>query len=70
MGDYFETVQQMNAKNTADDADLEYFFVNTNEDLKNSMAVFLSNQGKSKLLEVETDSVKNAEIFKNFKAGF
>lgn len=70
LGDYFETVQQMNAKNTADDADLEYFFVNTNEDLKNSMAVFLSNQGKSKLLEVETDSVKNAEIFKNFKAGF
>ena len=70
LGDYFETVQQMNAKNTADDADLEYFFVNTNEDLKNSMAVFLSNQGKSKLLEVETDSSKNAEIFKIFKAGF
>ena len=70
LADYFETVQQMNAKNTAEDADLEYFFVNTNEDLVKSMTVFFSNQGKSKLLEVETDSTKNAEIFKLFKAGF
>ena len=68
--DYFETVQSMNAKNTAQDADLEYFFANTNEDFDRNLAYFLSNKGKSKLLEVETDSTINANIFKTFKDGF
>ena len=70
LNDYFETVQLMNAKNTAKDAGLEYFFTNTNELFDNFLTTFLSNQGKSKLLEVETDSIKNAEIFKLFKVGF
>ena len=70
LADYFETVQTMNAKNTADDAGLEYFFANTNESFESYLTDFLSNEGKSKLLEVETNSEKNAEIFKLFKAGF
>jgi 2-succinyl-5-enolpyruvyl-6-hydroxy-3-cyclohexene-1-carboxylate synthase len=68
--DYFETVQEMNAKNTTNDAGLEYYFANTNEDFENNMKTFLSNMGNSKLLEVETVGVKNAEIFKIFKTGF
>lgn len=68
--DYFETVQTMNAKNTAQDADLEYYYANTNADYDRNLSNFLSNKGKSKLLEVETDSTINANIFKTFKAGF
>lgn len=70
LADYFETVQSMNAENTAEDAGLEYFFTNTNEVFENCLTSFLSNEGKSKLLEVETNSTKNAEIFKLFKAEF
>ncbi|MEY4541710.1 MAG: hypothetical protein RLZZ306_3467 [Bacteroidota bacterium] len=68
--DYFETVQTMNAKNTAEDAGLEYFFIDTNDILEKSMNDFFSISGKSKLLEVETESMVNAEVFRIFKAGF
>ena len=70
LDDYFETVQPMNAKNTAEDAGLDYFFVNNIHSFENSLAAFLSDEGKSKILEIETDSYKNAEIFKIFKAEF
>lgn len=68
--DYFETVQEMNAKNTAEDANFEYIFANTYEDFERNLPHFLSTEGKSKLIEVETESIRNAEIFKTFKAGF
>jgi len=68
--DYFETIQNMNAKNTAEDAGLEYYFVKNNLELDSDIEAFLSKNGKSKLLEIETDSVKNAEIFKKFKSEF
>ena len=68
--DYFETVQTMNAKNTAQDADLEYYFVNAIADFDRNLSYFLLDEGKSKLLEVETDSITNANIFKIFKDGY
>jgi 2-succinyl-5-enolpyruvyl-6-hydroxy-3-cyclohexene-1-carboxylate synthase len=67
---YFETVQSMNAENTAKDAGLDYFHVSNNETLESVMNEFINPTGKSKLLEIETDSVKNAVIFKQFKNGF
>lgn len=70
LADYFETVQPMNAKNTAEDADLDYFFAKNLQELDENLTKFLSISGKSKLLEVETDSIQNAKIFKDFKAGF
>ncbi len=70
LGDYFETVQSMNAQNNAQDADLEYFKVNSVIDLKKYSESFLLSSGKSKLMEIETDSVLNTEIFKQFKGGF
>jgi 2-succinyl-5-enolpyruvyl-6-hydroxy-3-cyclohexene-1-carboxylate synthase len=70
LGDYFETVQSMNAKNTAQDADLEYFRVNNQSDLSINLQAFLTIEGKSKLMEIETDSILNTEIFKLFKGGF
>ena len=68
--DYFETVQTMNAKNTAEDAGLTYYFANSNLELNSNLETFLSKNGNAKLLEIETDSLKNAKIFKAFKAGF
>jgi 2-succinyl-5-enolpyruvyl-6-hydroxy-3-cyclohexene-1-carboxylate synthase len=70
LNDYFETVQSMNAQNTAQDADLEYFMVNSGDDLTKYLPQFLSNFGKSKLIEIETDSIINTQIFKDFKGGF
>ena len=70
LADYFETVQPMNARNTADDAGLNYFFAKNQKEFGENLAEFLSISGKSKLLEVETDSVQNAKIFKAFKVKF
>lgn len=70
LADYFETVQPMNAKNTADDAGLDYFFAKNQAELGENLTEFLSKSGKSKLVEIETDSIQNAKIFKDFKAGF
>jgi 2-succinyl-5-enolpyruvyl-6-hydroxy-3-cyclohexene-1-carboxylate synthase len=60
----------MNAQNTAQDADLEYFKVNSLIDLEKYSGLFFEKNGKSKLIEIETDSVINTEIFKQFKVGF
>jgi 2-succinyl-5-enolpyruvyl-6-hydroxy-3-cyclohexene-1-carboxylate synthase len=70
LDDYFETVQPLNAKNAAEDADLEYVFVNTNKDFEINLEKFLSKNGRSKLLEIETDSIKNAQVFRDFKSNF
>jgi 2-succinyl-5-enolpyruvyl-6-hydroxy-3-cyclohexene-1-carboxylate synthase len=68
--DYFETVQTMNAKNTAQDAGLEYYFVDKYENFNSNLEKFIGTNGKSKLLEIETVSQVNADIFKRFKADF
>lgn len=70
LAEYFETVQPMNAKNTSEDAGLDYFFVKTHEELAKNLTAFLAKSNKSKLIEVETDSAQNAQIFKDFKSGF
>ncbi len=68
--EYFETVQDLNAKNTALDANIEYFQIKSNDDLTNNIDSFLSPIGKSKLIEIETNSKINAEVFKLFKTEF
>ncbi len=70
LDDYFETVQSLNAKNTAEDAGLEYYFVNSHEHFNVNLEEFILNNGKSKIFEVETESIINAKIFKDFKSGF
>lgn len=68
--EYFETVQDLNARNTVLDAHMEYFHVKSNNDLNNNINSFLSPHGKSKLIEIETNSKINTEVFKQFKSGF
>lgn len=68
--DYFETIQAMNAQNTALDAGLEYYFVDCFNNFDSNLEKFNSCDGKSKLFEIETVSQVNADIFKKFKANF
>lgn len=70
LDDYFETVQSQNAERTAADAELEYFMVKSVGELEKYSIDFLSNQGKSKIIEIETNPIINTEIFKKFKAEF
>lgn len=70
LDDYFETIQSQNAERTAADAEMEYFKVNSVGDLKKHSLIFLSNHGKSKIIEIETNPIINTEIFKKFKAEF
>jgi 2-succinyl-5-enolpyruvyl-6-hydroxy-3-cyclohexene-1-carboxylate synthase len=68
--DYFETIQAMNAQNTALDAGLEYYFVDSFNNFDSNLEKFNSCDGKSKLFEIETVSQVNADIFKKFKSNF
>ncbi len=70
LDDYFETVQSQNAERTAADAEIEYFKVVSIKDLEKHSLDFLSNQGKSKIIEIETNALVNTEIFKKFKIEF
>lgn len=70
LDDYFETVQSQNAERTAADAEMDYFKVNSVSDLEKYSIEFLSTQGKSKIIEIETSSIINTEIFKKFKNEF
>ena len=70
LNDYFETVQSYKADTTAQEANLEYFFVDNIEKLSASIEAFCSKEGKAKLIEIETNAVNNTEVFKKFKEGF
>jgi 2-succinyl-5-enolpyruvyl-6-hydroxy-3-cyclohexene-1-carboxylate synthase len=70
LDDYFETVQSLNAKNTAEDAEMEYFKVKSVLELTKCFANFLNPFGNSKLIEIETHSLINTQLFKMFKSGF
>ena len=64
---YFETKNTYTAKNTALDADLDYYFCSKKEDLVNILNTFFDKSDKAKILEIESDSKLNTEIFNNFK---
>ena len=70
LADYFETVQSQSAERTAADAGMDYCRVKSIQDLEKYSIDFLSNQGKSKIIEIETNSIINTEIFNKFKTNF
>ncbi|MET3127203.1 2-succinyl-5-enolpyruvyl-6-hydroxy-3-cyclohexene-1-carboxylate synthase [Arcicella rosea] len=70
LADYFETVQSYNAEKTALEADIAYFNAKTVDEFHALSTAFLEPDGKAKIFEIETNSVYNTEIFKQFKAGF
>jgi 2-succinyl-5-enolpyruvyl-6-hydroxy-3-cyclohexene-1-carboxylate synthase len=65
--EYFETKQQLNAQNTAADYGFEYYKAKNHQELHQNLNGFFERNGKPKLLEIETQSVKSKEIFDQFK---
>lgn len=70
LDDYFETHQNLYAENTAKDFGMEYFSVNDSDSLKKLMESFFVYAGKPKILEIETKSKTNKNIFDQFITQF
>ncbi|MFA0963592.1 2-succinyl-5-enolpyruvyl-6-hydroxy-3-cyclohexene-1-carboxylic-acid synthase [Roseivirga sp. BDSF3-8] len=65
---YFETEQPLKAENTARELGLDYYFCREKSRLFTALTLFMEPSDKPALLEVETESVYNAEVFKVYKA--
>ena len=68
--EFFETEQKLNAKNTSKDFNLDYYFCNDINGLKLNFKHLLIDDGKSKILEIETDSQINKTIFDKYISQF
>jgi 2-succinyl-5-enolpyruvyl-6-hydroxy-3-cyclohexene-1-carboxylate synthase len=67
LDEFFETKQKLNAKNLAIEHSLEYMLCKNFNDLNKSIEDFFQPSMFGKILEIETDSLKNTEVFKRFK---
>lgn len=65
--EYFETTQTLLAENTARDFQLDYSFCNSEEMLRKALQTFFDKSDRAKILEIETDSRTNTEVFRSFK---
>jgi 2-succinyl-5-enolpyruvyl-6-hydroxy-3-cyclohexene-1-carboxylate synthase len=65
--EYFETRQRLNARNTAADFGFDYFLVKDQRDLLHNLETFFVGNGKPKIMEIETESIKSKEIFDLYK---
>ncbi len=71
--EYFETHQPLSARSTASDFGMEYSYCNAQSELTESLKSFFDTDAsspKSKILEIESDSMENATVLKKFKAQF
>lgn len=64
---FFETHQPFSAASTAKEAGMAYTRCTSAHELEQALPGFLSPEGGAKLLEVVTESPKNAEIFDRYK---
>jgi 2-succinyl-5-enolpyruvyl-6-hydroxy-3-cyclohexene-1-carboxylate synthase len=67
LAEYFETHQPLIAENTAKDHNLAYQFCRDKKTFETYLKDFFAASSKSKILEVETDSKINTELFQKFK---
>ncbi len=65
---FFETRHQTSARNTARDAGLDYWHVDSYEELEKSLPVFLLDDSKAKLLEISSDAQVNQNYFDQFRS--
>lgn len=64
---YFTTPHSQSIRYTALDNDLEYYFCDSAESLKNQLNTFFQPRPKSAVLEIHSNMKNNAAIFKQFK---
>ncbi|WP_323756169.1 2-succinyl-5-enolpyruvyl-6-hydroxy-3-cyclohexene-1-carboxylic-acid synthase [Roseivirga sp.] len=65
--EYFETKQKLNAENTANDFGFEYYCCSNQKDLKGCLEEFFSASKNAKILEIQTNSERNTEVFSEYK---
>lgn len=65
--EYFETKQPLKAASLAHEFDLEYFFADNTDYFSSFLSRFVSKGGGSKILEIETNTRTNREVFYQFK---
>jgi len=64
----FVVEQKLNAQLSAQQYGLKYFSAATEQALFEIIPVFFASSNQSAILEIETDGIKNTELFKWFKA--
>ncbi|UCS95636.1 2-succinyl-5-enolpyruvyl-6-hydroxy-3-cyclohexene-1-carboxylic-acid synthase [Echinicola marina] len=65
--EFFETKQSLQAENLAKDFNFKYYTAKDEIELENALEDFYHPSIRPKILEVKSESVKNAEILKTFK---
>ncbi|CAN5539421.1 2-succinyl-5-enolpyruvyl-6-hydroxy-3-cyclohexene-1-carboxylic-acid synthase [soil metagenome] len=68
--EFFETYQPLTAKSTAEEFKMDYYFCQDKESLEAHLPNFFRMDGKVKILEVQSLSNKNHQIFNAFKNNF
>lgn len=63
----FVVEQKLTAELTAKQHGLSYYFVSTEQELIDIIPVFFDNHPSSVILEIQTDGIKNTQLFKQFK---
>ena len=67
--EFFETTQALDASNLCKEFDFEYHLVHDEEELNLALKDFYKSALRPKLIEIKSDSSKNAEILKQVKVG-
>ncbi|MDX2304415.1 MAG: 2-succinyl-5-enolpyruvyl-6-hydroxy-3-cyclohexene-1-carboxylic-acid synthase [Microscillaceae bacterium] len=67
---YFETIQTLEAENTARDFNLSYKKVETLAALQDQLKTFFEPSDQAVILEIITDKIENASVWKLFKDQF
>ncbi|TRX49484.1 2-succinyl-5-enolpyruvyl-6-hydroxy-3-cyclohexene-1-carboxylic-acid synthase [Fulvivirga sp. M361] len=67
MEEFFETKQTLTAKALAEEFDFDYLLCDKKSKAKNYLEQFFENNGKAKILEIESDAAENTRILKEFK---
>ena len=65
--EYFVTRQSLNAENLATEFEFEYSKLDSLRKVKNTLNVFFQFNGKTKILEMESEGSMNRDIFEQFK---
>ena len=65
--EYFETPHALTAEKTAQEFQLDYLFCRDLQTLSSHLTLFFQEDGKAKILEIESDTRANAAIWETFK---
>ena len=64
--EYFETPHALTAEKTAEEFHLDYLFCRDLQTLSSHLTLFFQDDGKAKILEIESDTQANAAIWETF----